>query len=926
MLRGRFYSDEQITSTDLDNACSYLLSNTADLFNNFVYNGNTIILSGLTVTAQATASGQVNVATGIASQNGYPIHITTQQVVNILSGSPGTNTWGTGEASGSSPRIDIVVAQYATQDGNPQTRNVNNNGTITSETLNTNQQTYYALNVVHGTASSTPVAPSVPSGWFLLATINVPANATTIVSGDITDNTVSLKTSGGWLSNVSGGILSRNDSASSPELDTVSGITLKLGTTGGQLLDNTAAGYLDVSGSTNGVRFTAATIFQSAPNFSAGITGTGTTGALTAGSGILGTANTFTAGQMFNKGLGFSGVASGDRAIDFTALNASSPYLDQWANMHFTSTVASGATWGIINASNSLAIVIGVGSSNFGNMTAAGQVLAQGGIAELGYNMNGTNGGQIVSWFDNNATYGVALVENNQEGGLALVNKGTSAYNGLAAGQYTVPVIFAPNGYLATQANMAVNIGTNADYGARNVVDDGTGASTWSALATFNGGATIASGETLDLSGATVSGAPTFAGLGTFSAGITGTGTTGALTAGSGILGTANTWSAGQYSQQWWGCENYPSSSVAQGAYLGWNVSAGQGEMDFLNNKGGGTGGWQWRYWTGSAWSGAVASLDQNGSFTANGNLQTTSAGNMPLGVFSANGQVALEANTSTNHLVSLNAAGSGSQDLDIFGHGGANIGNLNLFADAVNMKGNASTTGSMAVGLAAPSSGVMFQVQMPTAANQAGVQFGSASATLLASNQLGASGFNALSQAGDQGLIAYGTGAGNGAFVVGMWDSTSNGNGVRFSQSGVQAPQMHNEDSATDGPQGLGAQAQVTTTSTTYVNVENYTATWTPQVRYVRVHGTLFNSPTGSGLGANCYVTCQGQTGPTHSILDSATAVGFTDTFDAATNGLGVTSASGAVYLEAVGATTAEFTLDGVNGGYRTATCSGAV
>jgi putative intracellular protease/amidase len=72
--------------------------------------------------------------------------------------------------------------------------------------------------------------------------------------------------------------------------------------------------------------------------------------------------------------------------------------------------------------------------------------------------------------------------------------------------------------------------------------------------------------------------------------------------------------------------------------------------------------------------------------------------------------------------------------------------------------------------------------------------------------------------------------------------------------------------------------------------------------------------------------VTCQGQTGPTHSILDSATAVGFTDTFDAATNGLGVTSASGAVYLEAVGATTAEFTLDGVNGGYRTATCSGAV
>ena len=42
------------------------------------------------------------------------------------------------------------------------------------------------------------------------------------------------------------------------------------------------------------------------------------------------------------------------------------------------------------------------------------------------------------------------------------------------------------------------------------------------------------------------SGKPTFRGLATFNAGITGTGNTGALTAGTGILGTANTWTAEQ--------------------------------------------------------------------------------------------------------------------------------------------------------------------------------------------------------------------------------------------------------------------------------------------------------------------------------------------------------------------------------------------
>jgi len=65
----------------------------------------------------------------------------------------------------------------------------------------------------------------------------------------------------------------------------------------------------------------------------------------------------------------------------------------------------------------------------------------------------------------------------------------------------------------------------------------------------------------------------------------------------------------------------YPTSpSSGQGAYLGWNASLGVGETDFLNDKGGGTGGWSWRQWNGSAWV-QVAFLDQNGAFTADNNV-----------------------------------------------------------------------------------------------------------------------------------------------------------------------------------------------------------------------------------------------------------------------------------------------------------------
>ena len=108
---------------------------------------------------------------------------------------------------------------------------------------------------------------------------------------------------------------------------------------------------------------------------------------------------------------------------------------------------------------------------------------------------------------------------------------------------------------------------------------------------TLGAGATVASGQTLDLSGVTVSGGPTFSGSPTFSAGATGT---------------------------WLQANAAGPSTPTQGAYIAWNQSGGTGETDFLNDKGSGTGGWSWRYWTGSAWQ-QVAFLDQNGSCTFDG-------------------------------------------------------------------------------------------------------------------------------------------------------------------------------------------------------------------------------------------------------------------------------------------------------------------
>jgi hypothetical protein len=248
-----FPANMEILSQDMQNAFNLINTDFQTFINTLIYSSNTtVILTGLQVQANSTPDGGITVTAGIAVSNGQIINIPSNQQVNVISG---TYTWGTPlGADSTNPRIDLIVCQYQTQATNVQNRPFKDptTGTVTYSNVALIQQDYFALNVIHGTPSSTPVAPSVPSGWFALAQIYIPAGATTIQQANITDLTSQYRTSGGWLKKVSGGRIWVNDSQAA-EIDTISGIKLMLGNTS-YIFDNTTNGYLDISGNTNGIR------------------------------------------------------------------------------------------------------------------------------------------------------------------------------------------------------------------------------------------------------------------------------------------------------------------------------------------------------------------------------------------------------------------------------------------------------------------------------------------------------------------------------------------------------------------------------------------------------------------------------------------------------------------------------------------------
>jgi hypothetical protein len=111
--------------------------------------GSVGVQSGLAVTAQATPNMTVAVATGVVYNDQGKRFAPTAGNVTITA------------ASATNPRIDVI---YVTSAG--------------------------ALSVVTGTAAASPVAPAVPASGVKLAEVTVPANAATIVAGNIADKRV----------------------------------------------------------------------------------------------------------------------------------------------------------------------------------------------------------------------------------------------------------------------------------------------------------------------------------------------------------------------------------------------------------------------------------------------------------------------------------------------------------------------------------------------------------------------------------------------------------------------------------------------------------------------------------------------------------------------------------------------------------------
>jgi hypothetical protein len=108
--------------------------------------------TGMTVDVAPGSFVVPNTASGIAG--GYQATLASSGVLTIEAADP------------SNPRIDIIVAQ------------VIDNGNSTSSG---------AVAYVEGTAAASPSVPSAPANSIVLAHIAVPAAATSIISGDITD-------------------------------------------------------------------------------------------------------------------------------------------------------------------------------------------------------------------------------------------------------------------------------------------------------------------------------------------------------------------------------------------------------------------------------------------------------------------------------------------------------------------------------------------------------------------------------------------------------------------------------------------------------------------------------------------------------------------------------------------------------------------
>lgn len=602
---GQFYANEQLTSGDLQTAVTLLNNSFTSLITRTLYANAFTILNGLAPSASSTADGGVQIASGLAYQNGQTVLVSTQQGVNIL---PGSYPNGTGLAADATyNRIDVVYITYAQGQSNLQTRSfAPPNETPYTESVYTEFVDGWTLSVVHGVASATPAVPSAPSGSVVLAQVLVPAGATTITSADITDETAAYRNDGGRLALATNGLLNY---VSATHLGTPAGMKVGVGATA-YMQDNTASGRLDIYGGTNGVSAYNPWYFR--------LSGT---------SIIVQPTTDAAAGTHMQS---FRNASGTEYAwIDNSGnLSAAKGTFGGLATFNAGLTLPAGQTF--TNAGT----ISGVGSVNLGGPLVGQYVKADG----IGFPNLGNGGGVIAGLYGIDATQPI-LWENND---LLMLGK----YNVSGSTQGVMPNATVWS-FLQIDSNGRVGTGSwnnTAGTGStfRNILDNGSGAANFAGLVTANLGVSVPGGQvitnagsyagsplvtsltatnglsvtnpaspgaasySLVLNGTSLSNGASGLSLNlgnangwtvlqTFSAGITGTGTTGALTAGSGILGTANTWTAGQTSTASFNApalraQTTQSGSASQSTVWvqGWTGSAMSGISILPDNSSGG--------------------------------------------------------------------------------------------------------------------------------------------------------------------------------------------------------------------------------------------------------------------------------------------------------------------------------------------------
>lgn len=131
------------------------------------------VVTGLSVVPKTGLQLTVNLGTAFSSNYDF-INVTTNQTVTLAT------------ANATNPRYDKVVISYVSNTVN-NIDTANTYGMGTTYNYSQNKLDSYLIQVIQGTPATTPTVPATPAGAYALAQIYVAANATSIVSGNITD-------------------------------------------------------------------------------------------------------------------------------------------------------------------------------------------------------------------------------------------------------------------------------------------------------------------------------------------------------------------------------------------------------------------------------------------------------------------------------------------------------------------------------------------------------------------------------------------------------------------------------------------------------------------------------------------------------------------------------------------------------------------